>query len=279
MVMLAAFLALAVWMFGGAITSAEPHSSAGVGGSRQAAGSGESVDPGELVAAETPEGEDAAVPADVVRPAASDTVSDTTPDAAAVARAGTRGNAAHVDPAWASEQAARTGIPLRALLGYAGAELAMRSEAPGCRIGWSTLAAIGRLESGHGTHGRSSLGDDGVARPAILGPDLDGEQFDRIDDTDGGVLDGSPATDRAVGPMQFIPSTWQEWRADGNADGIADPQQIDDVSLAAARYLCNSGDLSDPAAWRSAVFAYNHVDAYVDAVAAAASDYAERARG
>lgn len=184
------------------------------------------------------------------------------------------GTAAMVSEAWAVDVSARTGIPLRALLGYAGAELAMQAEAPECRIGWATLAAIGHLESGHGTHAGSFLDIDGFARPPILGPDLDGIEYERIDDTDGGRLDGSSATDRAAGPLQFIPSTWQQWGADGNGDRVADPQQIDDASLAAARYLCEYGDLSDAGAWRTAIFAYNHVESYVEAVSDAAIEYA-----
>ncbi|WP_448811395.1 lytic transglycosylase domain-containing protein [Agromyces bauzanensis] len=261
-VVLVVFVGLAIWLFGGLLTFSEPPSR--VAGADDAGG---------------PVAADGAIPADVMQPAASGTAPDTAPAAAAVARSEARGNAASVDPAWASEQAARIGIPLRALLGYAGAELAMRTEAPGCRIGWSTLAAIGNLESGHGTHAGSALDVAGVARPAIFGPELDGGDYERIDDTDGGRIDGTAATDRAVGPMQFIPSTWAEWGADGNGDGVADPQQIDDAALAAAGYLCHSGDLSDAAVWRTAVYSYNHVDAYVDAVADAANEYASRARG
>ena len=190
-----------------------------------------------------------------------------------------RGNAGRVDASWAADTASRAAIPLRAVLGYAGAELALRSEAPACRLGWATLAAIGNLESGHGTHAGSALDGFGVARPAILGPDLDGTIYDAVEDTDSGAGDGSASVDRAMGPMQFIPATWARWGADGDGDGAADPQQIDDAALAAGRYLCNYGDLSDPSDWRRAVFAYNHVDAYVDAVAAAANVYAEAATG
>lgn len=192
---------------------------------------------------------------------------------------GTEGNAGLVSETWANEHASRTGIPIRALLGYAGAELAMSAETPECHLGWSTLAAIGYLESGHGTHAGSSLDDDGFANPSILGPDLDGIEYDQVYDTDGGRLDGSATADRAVGPLQFIPSTWQRWGADGNGDGVADPQQIDDASLAAARYLCEYGDLTDPTSWHRAVFAYNHVESYVNAVADAARDYAGRDPG
>ncbi|SDZ13698.1 lytic transglycosylase domain-containing protein [Herbiconiux ginsengi] len=188
---------------------------------------------------------------------------------------------AAVDPVWAAGVAQATGIPQRALIGYAGAALSLQREQPTCSVGWNTIAALGWIESGHGTHGGSAIGvggpNDGVTTPRILGPALDGGEFDAIDDTDAGTLDGDPDGDRAVGPMQFIPSTWQTWGADGSGDGVADPQQIDDASLAAARYLCHYGDLGDAGTWRTAVFAYNHVESYVDSVAATANQYAAQA--
>ena len=182
-----------------------------------------------------------------------------------------------VDDAWVAATAAATGVPPRALRAYAGAEIASAREAPGCGIRWNTLAALGSIESAHGTHAGSSIGIDGVTRPGIFGIDLNGEASARITDTDGGRWDGTPAVDRAVGPMQFIPATWESWGADGNGDGVADPQQIDDAALAAARYLCHHGDLSDATRWRTAVLAYNHLDTYVDAIANAANEYAARA--
>ncbi|WP_290471517.1 lytic murein transglycosylase [Leifsonia sp. 71-9] len=189
------------------------------------------------------------------------------------------GNASRVSRAWAADVARRTGIPERAVLAYAGAATAIAVADPGCRLGWSTLAGLGAVESHHGTIGGSAPQPDGTVQPPILGPRLDGTDYDAIHDTDGGRLDGDPQWDRAVGPFQFIPSTWEQWGADGSGDGIADPQQLDDAALAAARYLCSYGDLSQPAAWREAIFAYNHLDSYVDAVAAAANAAATSARG
>ena len=188
------------------------------------------------------------------------------------------GQAALVDASWAAARADETGIPVRALVGYAGAELAMAGEQPGCGIGWTTLAAIGRIESGHGTHGGSAIDHDGITRPGVFGPDLNGGDTASISDTDGGAIDGSAGSERAVGPMQFIPATWESWGADGNLDGRADPQQIDDAALAAARYLCHYGDLTNARTWREAIFAYNHLDSYVDEVAAIATAYAKAAR-
>ena len=84
---------------------------------------------------------------------------------------------------------------------------------------------------------------DGVVHPAILGPRLTGHgATSRIDDTDAGLLDGDQRFDRAVGPMQFIPSTWTVVGVDADGDGRRDPQDIDDASLATAVYLCSGTD-------------------------------------
>lgn len=186
-----------------------------------------------------------------------------------------------VDPAWADGVAAVTGIPARALLAYASADLTVADEQAGCGLGWNTLAAIGAVESGHGTHAGAVLREDGHPDPAIRGIALDGtrEGVAALADTDGGVWDGDVHWDRAVGPMQFIPSTWVRWGADGNGDGAADPDQIDDATLAAARYLCASGPMGDADGWRAAVHSYNHSDAYVDQIAAVANRYAAAVQG
>lgn len=184
-----------------------------------------------------------------------------------------------VDPAWLASTSAATGIPARALEAYASASLVAGAESPECGLGWNTVAALGAIETGHGTFGDSQIDGDGWARPTILGPRLDGQGFAAIADTDGGALDGDPTWDRAVGPLQFIPSTWSRWGADGNGDGVADPHQIDDAALAAVRYLCHGGSTTTASQWRRAVHSYNHSDAYVDQVAARANQYAEAVGG
>ncbi|WP_207207013.1 lytic transglycosylase domain-containing protein [Agromyces binzhouensis] len=179
-----------------------------------------------------------------------------------------------VEVDWLSVVAEATGIPARALSAYALAHVAIAEEEPTCGLDWTTIAAIGAIESGHGSHGGSVLEASGMVRPTILGPALDGDGVAAIHDTDGGVLDGDVTWDRAVGPMQFIPSTWDQWGADANGDGVADPSQIDDAAHAAARYLCASGPMTTPDGWREAVFSYNHLDSYVDKVARLANGYA-----
>jgi membrane-bound lytic murein transglycosylase B len=180
------------------------------------------------------------------------------------------------DDAWLTRVAGQTGIPPRALAAYARAHLRVAAEQPGCRVAWNSLAAIGGIESTHGSVHGSVLGADGVPRPQILGPVLDGGAFGAVHDTDGGSLDGDTTWDRAIGPLQFIPSTWETWGADGNGDGISDPNQIDDAALAAARYLCHAGDLAEPDTWRRAIFSFNHSDAYVADIANLANVYASR---
>lgn len=158
-------------------------------------------------------------------------------------------------------------LPASAFAAYRRAEERLAREAPGCRLRWQVLAAIGQVESGHARGGRVT--SDGTTVTPILGPRLDGVAFALIRDTDGGTHDGDTAYDRAVGPMQFIPSTWVRWGADGNGDGRRDPNNVFDAALAAGRYLCAGGrDLSDPADLDRAILGYNHSAAYLRTVRA-----------
>ena len=180
---------------------------------------------------------------------------------------------AGIDPQWTSFMSAATGIPERALAAYAFAHVSIAEEQPECGLAWTTVAAIGEIESKHGSHGDTVLDENGHAQPAIIGRALDGDGVAKIEDTDDGVLDGDETWDRAVGPMQFIPSTWEKWASDGNGDDVADPNQIDDAALATARYLCASGPMNTAEGWRAAVFSYNHDNDYVDKVARVANEY------
>src|SRR5690625_6670086 len=102
-----------------------------------------------------------------------------------------------------------------------------------------------------------------------------GGAFKSIPDTDNGALDGDATWDRAVGPMQFIPQTWERYGRDGNGDDIADPQNIDDAALSAAALLCTAGgDLSQNRNWTRAIYAHNHRHQYHRDVADAANHYA-----
>jgi len=179
--------------------------------------------------------------------------------------------------AWSESAAERSGVPARALSAYAAAELAQRTDAPDCRLSWSTIAGIGRVESDHGRYGGATVDTDGVARPSIIGVPLDGSAGVReIRDTDGGRLDGDTTFDRAVGPMQFLPTTWAVYGADGNGDGVRDPHQLDDAALAAARYLCADGrDTASGQGWWAGVLTYNSSVDYARLVWAAADRYTE----
>ncbi len=105
---------------------------------------------------------------------------------------------------------------------------------PGLR--WQVLAAIGQVESNHGRNaGRSSAG--------------------------------------ALGPMQFLPSTWAGSGVDGDGDGKKDIQNPYDAVPAAALYLCQYGAGQGGQQLYDAVFAYNHADWYVKLVLGLAAKY------
>lgn len=171
--------------------------------------------------------------------------------------------------------AASGSIPGPAFAAYQRAATALQHARQACRIDWELIAAIGMVESNHGRFGGSALDQLGVARPAIIGPELDGAgDVARVVDTDKGLYDHDTAFDRAVGPMQFLPGTWNTINADGDGDKRRDPQDIDDAALASGAYLCAGGeDLSTEPGQRAAVFRYNNSRAYVDAVMSVAEKY------
>lgn len=134
--------------------------------------------------------------------------------------------------------------------------------AAGCPgLPWQIVAGIGKVESNHGRHAGSTIRADGQVAPPIIGIPLDGTNGTaRIPDTDDGTHDGDTTWDRAVGPMQFIPSSWAIFGTDGNGDGRRDPHNIYDAVPAAVRHLCPGGSVTDAEA---ALLDYNHSFAYV----------------
>ncbi len=102
---------------------------------------------------------------------------------------------------------------------------------------WYVLAAVGKVESNHGDH---------------LGPSTSG----------------------ALGPMQFLPSTWRTSGVDGDGDGKKNIMDPKDAIPAAAGYLKAGGAPGD---WSAALYTYNHSGSYVKEVLAIAEDYRRRA--
>ncbi|WP_329216258.1 lytic transglycosylase domain-containing protein [Streptomyces sp. NBC_01485] len=160
---------------------------------------------------------------------------------------------------------AEAGIPATVLDAYKKAETELAQSKPGCKLPWQLLAAIGKVESGQARGGDVSA--DGTTVSPILGPVLNGVGFANISDTDNGAYDGDSTHDRAVGPMQFIPSTWAWAGRDGNADGKKDPNNIYDAALAAGHYLCRyDWDMSTTSGMRSAILSYNNSTDYLNTV-------------
>ncbi len=163
------------------------------------------------------------------------------------------------------------GIPPRALTAYRATD----GWCDGLR--WQLIAAIGAVESGHGAFGGASLDlESGEATPWIFGPPLDGSsgvQALPIGSWMGWW--GLPGPwQQAVGPMQFLPATYESWAIDADQDGITSPHDIDDAAVSAANYLCGGSDglIEDE---RAAVLRYNNSSAYADEVIAIADSFGE----
>ena len=164
------------------------------------------------------------------------------------------------------------GIPMIALSAYRKAEMKMAVEAPACGISWNLLAGIGRIESGHANGG--AVDARGTAVYPIYGPSLDGTLPGNEVIIQSAA--GSRVTyARAMGPMQFLPGTWARYASDGKGDGVADPQNLFDSTLAAARYLCSGGlNLRDPGGVMAAILRYNNSMPYAQNVLGWAAAYA-----
>lgn len=148
-----------------------------------------------------------------------------------------------------------THIPQRALHAYRATE----RWCSGLR--WELVAAIGEIESGHGTHGGASIGDDGVAVPHMFGPPLDGTGGTRRLPIAGwlGWWGLTGPWEQAVGPMQFLAGTFTAWAVDGDDDGVTNPHDIDDAGPTAANYLCGGGTMTDE---RASILRYNNSSDY-----------------
>ncbi|MFF7854024.1 lytic murein transglycosylase [Streptomyces sp. NPDC007904] len=170
--------------------------------------------------------------------------------------------AAPASTALVREVRSQSGVPATVLRAYRAAEASVGRTDPGCRLPWELLAAIGKVESGQARGG--AVDRSGTTLGRITGPPLNGRGFALIRDTDGGAHDGDTVYDRAVGPMQFLPSTWARWGADGNGDGRSDPNNVFDAALAAGHYLCaGARDLGRAADLDRAILGYNHSRPYL----------------
>jgi membrane-bound lytic murein transglycosylase B len=102
--------------------------------------------------------------------------------------------------------------------------------------------------------------------------DTEGAAIGQIESGDGANV--GPSSAGAEGPMQFLPSTWQEWGITAFGEpGPPDVMDPYDAVPSAARYLCAAG-AGTRAGLARAIFAYNHADWYVAEVLALAQQYA-----
>lgn len=181
---------------------------------------------------------------------------------------------------WSKRIARVTDIPARAAQAYGLAEMWLASEVPGCTMTWAMIAGIGRTESKHGSSHGARIKKNGQVSPRIIGPVLDGGKGTaHVRDTDDGELDDDKKYDRAVGPLQFIPQTWERLSGRAGNDGKdADPHNIDDAAVTAGRLLCRFGDMSTKKGWWKAVLAYNRSVTYAQAVYSGADAYARASK-
>jgi membrane-bound lytic murein transglycosylase B len=175
-------------------------------------------------------------------------------------------------PATVVNSSSALGIPSMALAAYRNAEQMMATSDPNCGISWNLLAGIGRIESRHANGGATDV--RGTAVRPIYGPALDGTLPGNEVIVQSSVAGGVTYA-RAMGPMQFLPGTWARYASDGDRDGVADPQNLYDSTLAAARYLCSGGlNLRDQSQVMSAILRYNNSIPYARNVLGWASAYA-----
>ena len=166
-------------------------------------------------------------------------------------------------------------IPWVALRAYKRSARILAEVDPTCQVPWTLLAAIGRVESDHGRYAGATLGTDGMSSPLVIGLPLNGAgPVARVRDTDNGRFDRDKVWDRAVGPMQFLPTTWAAAGVDADADGVRSPNDIGDAALAAAVYVCaGTSGVQASAPMRDALHRYNNSASYVSLVMAYERSY------
>ena len=162
-------------------------------------------------------------------------------------------------------------IPPIALNAYA------RTGQPCPGVDWAVIAGIGKVESNHGRITGNGADSSGVVTPTILGPPLDGSGAGgNTTPMPSGKWEGQYGSSgpwlRALGPMQFLPETFEKYGADGDGDGQKDPHNIYDATAAAANLLCANQPESATDA-TEAVLAYNQSESYRDKVFEWADNY------
>ncbi|MFC8660765.1 C40 family peptidase [Streptomyces sp. NPDC057199] len=173
-------------------------------------------------------------------------------------------------------------IPPRMFAAYKKAVQQVGRHVPTCRgMRWPVLAGIARVESHHAVGRTITTGGD--IRPKIYGVLLNGSgaggNTTVFPDTDSGRWDGTATGERAVGPFQFLPSTWQGVGKDAGGDKTADPHNADDAALGAAVYLCGNGrDLTKRSQLKAAIWQYNRSGEYVANVLGWIDQYAAAAK-
>jgi len=141
-------------------------------------------------------------------------------------------------------------IPDPALIAYQRAEAVLSAADEQCHLGWTLIAAVGQVLSGHGTTGGREITVRGVMTPLFAGDSLADGLGRRLPDSDAGRWDGDLRFDRPVGPMQLSPPTWVVVGVDGDGDDHRNPSDIDDAALAVAVLLCSGEGSLDGRAGR-----------------------------
>lgn len=181
---------------------------------------------------------------------------------------------------WARRISDVINVPVVAIQAYGYAQLTMDRDDPSCHLGWTTIAAVAEVESAHGQANGAVLQSNGRSAPLIVGPVLDGKNGRLlVNDTDAGAFDADSTFDRAMGPLGLTPTTWRGYGIDADGDGILDPYDIDDASLALARMLCaGDEDLNKQSDWNAAIARHHPGSTYAKSVFAAADSYGQRTR-